>query len=133
MDAETALALEEDEGAVRAFLEENEGCLTADPVVTGQYWVTLRPRSAPQERFYARLAWTRYPHSSPSVLFADAIGGALGSARAWPAIAGYQAPTRICKPFTAEGFAAHTEWVWPTTGNPFLWVVTVLQDDLDNK
>ncbi len=66
-------------------------------------------------------------------LFAEAVGGAVGSARAWPSIPGYQPPSRICKPFTAEGFAAHAEWVWPTTGNGFLWVVTVLQDDLDTK
>jgi hypothetical protein len=133
MDLESRLALEHDESKVVVFLSENGGQMKRDSVVVGLYWLTLRPSSQVAERFYVRLAWTAYPHHAPSVLFADAVGGSLGSSRAWPSIPGYQPPTRICKPFTAEGFAAHAEWVWPTTGNPFLWVVTVLQDDLDTK
>jgi hypothetical protein len=133
MDTETALALADDEIAVNSFLAENGGAMARDPAVPGEYWLTLRPRPSPHEQFYVRVAWTVYPHRAPSVLFADCVGGALGIARAWPSISGYRAPKDICKPFTAEGFALHTEWVWPTSGNPFLWVVTVLQDDLDTK
>ena len=132
MDIESKLALEEHEPAVIAFLADNDGSMEKDGAVEGQYWLTLRPRSAPQERFYVCLRWTVYPHRAASVRFADAIGGPFGM-HAWPAIPGYRAPNDICKPFTAEGFAAHTEWVWQTTGNPFLWTVTVLQDDLDTK
>jgi hypothetical protein len=133
MDLESRLALDEDEPAVLAFVGENGGEIVRDEAAAGLYWLTLRPISQPTDWFYVRLAWAVYPHHAPSVLFAEAVGGAVGSARAWPSIPGYQPPSRICKPFTAEGFAAHAEWVWPTTGNRFLWVVSVLQDDLDTK
>jgi hypothetical protein len=41
-------------------------------------------------------------------------------------------------PFTAEGLALHPEWrtgpdAWTPTPNPYLRVVTQLQDDLDNR
>lgn len=136
-DAETLLNLEDDEAAVREFLAAHDGRLVRDEHDPSVYWVDLRPRSAPAERYYARLAWSSYTHQPPSVTFADAIGGAIGVTRAWPQIPGYRAPVDICKPFTAEGFAVHPEWrtgpsAWPTDGNPFLWVVETLQYDLDH-
>ena len=133
MDAESTLALAADEAAVHAFLADNEGTMETDASVAALYWLTLRPQAVPAEKFFVRLAWTLYPHRPPSVSFADGIGGALGIMHAWPLIAGYRAPGDICKPFTAEGFSLHPEWTWPVSGNPFLWVVTVLQDDFDTK
>ena len=133
MDVESRLALADHEPAVIAFLEENEGALDRDGAVDGQYWLTLRPKSTPQERFYVCLAWSVYPHRPASVRFADAVGGAFGVPHAWPSIPNYRVPNDICKAFTAEGYAAHPEWRWSTDGNPFLWTVTVLQDDLDTK
>lgn len=136
-DAETLLNLEEDEAAVREFLAAHDGRLVRDEGDPSVYWADLRPRSAPTERYYARLAWASYPHQPPSVTFADAIGGATGVAPAWPQIPGYRPPVDICKPFTAEGFALHPEWKtgpsnWPTDGNPFLWVAETVQYDLDH-
>ncbi len=134
MDLESKLSLERDEPAVLAFLEENEGTCKREEGTDGVYWLTLRPKRARAELFYVRVAWSVYPHHAPSVLFRDGAGSPTGSARAWPDIPGYQpGNNRICKPFTAEGMAAHREWRWTSDGNPFLWVVTVLQDDLDTK
>ncbi len=137
VDAETKLNLEEDEVAVRNFLEEHGGRLERDPGGPGVYWATLRPRSMPEEEYYAWLAWSGYPHAPPSVKFANRVGGRLDVTSAWPVAPGFR-PTAfdICKPLTAEGFALHPEWragpeAWPTTGNPFLWVVQTLQHDLD--
>jgi hypothetical protein len=137
-DVETLANLAEDEAAVQAFLEENGGLVDrgeADPSI---YWLTMRPRTEPAERFFARLAWAVYPDAAPSVAFADAVGGNLGAMTSWPIIPGYRAPNDICKPFTAEGYIAHDEWrrgpdTWPTEGNPFLWVAETLQHDLDNN
>lgn len=137
MDLESTLALEENEAAVVAFLGDNGGLLTRDEDDKNRYWLTMRPRSAPEERFYPCLVWSAYPHHPPSVKFADGIGGRLTVTEAWPVITGYRPGNfDICKPFTAEGFAAHPEWqtgleAWKATGNPFLWVVHVLQDDMD--
>jgi len=136
MDEESRLNLEQDVPAVEAFLAENGGTLACDASV---YWLTLRPRSATTERYFARVVWTRYPHQAPSVAFATAVRGDLRVTRAWPNIPGYRVGSfDICRPFTAEGYALHSEWnsgssAWPTVGNPFLWVAQELQFDLDNS
>lgn len=139
MDRESQLALEEDEPAVIEFLERNRGALKPDAQVPGRYWLTMRPKSAPEERYYPVVVWTRYPGTEPSVKFADGIDGSLTTTKAWPVITGYRPGNLdICKPFTLEGFNTHPEWrngseAWKGTGNPFLFVVETLQDDLDNK
>ena len=139
MDLESTLALEEDEPAVVAFLGENGGLLERDENDKSRYWLTMRPRNAPEERFHPCLTWSTYPHHAPSVKFADGVGGSLAATKAWPMIDGYRPGSfDICRPFTAEGFALHPEWqngteAWQATGNPFLWVVHVLQDHLDLK
>lgn len=137
VDAETKLNLEADEAAVGNFLEKHGGRLERDPGEPGIYWATLRPKNTTEEEYYARVAWSCYPHAPPSVKFADHVCGSLNVTSAWPVAPGFR-PTSfdICKPLTAEGFALHPEWhtgpdAWPTTGNPFLWVVQTLQHDLD--
>lgn len=137
VDAETKLNLEADEATVRDFLKEYGGGLVDDSSEPGVYWVTLRPRSASQEEYYARVAWSSYPHSPPSVKFADRIGGNLNATGAWPLIPGYRVTAfDVCKPFTAEAFGWHPEWntgpdAWRSSGNPFLWVVSTMQHDFD--
>lgn len=139
LDLETQLNLTEDEAIVAAFLKENHGCLVRDEEAAGVYWLTMRPRSTPEERYYVRLAWTSYPHEPPSVKFAPSIAGSLTATSAWPTISGYRpASFDICKPFTAEGYNLHPDWrtgpeAWRTSGNPFLYVATTLQYDLDNN
>ncbi len=137
-DAETLLNLEEDEVAVVAFLADSDGRLDRDDGNQAVYWLTLRPHSAPEERYYVWVAWEAYPHSPPSIKFADGIGGSLSAASAWPLIPGYRTGSfDICRPLSREGYELHPEWnhgptAWPTEGNPFLWVVQMLQFHLDN-
>jgi hypothetical protein len=138
-DAETLLNLKEDEVAVAAFLADNGGHLDRDDANHAVYWLTLRPRSAPDQRYYARVAWDAYPHSPPSIKFATGIGGSLSVTSAWPLIPGYRASSfDICRPLSREGYELHPEWkqgptAWPTEGNPFLWVAQTLQFHLDNE
>jgi hypothetical protein len=139
LDAETQLNLAADEAAVEDFLAEHDGSLARDENEDGVYWLTLRPRTAPEERYFARVAWANYPHEAPSVKFATEVGGSLTVTSAWPTIPGYRpASFDICKPFTLEGYGLHPDWRtgpegWRTTGNPFLHVATTLQYDLDNN
>lgn len=138
MDLESSLNLEADEPQVVDFVREHGGDIERDGQQAGVYWLTLHPRSSPNESYYVRLAWQSYPHAAPSVKFADGVRGGLHSTRAWPVIAGYRPGSYdICKPFTAEAFALHPEWrtgpdAWRSEGNPFLWVVGMLQHDVDN-
>jgi len=141
IDEESRLNLNDDRTAVEEFLADFGGELLQRPedVEAGVYWLKLHPRNAPQETYVARLAWTRYPDTAPSVKFADGVGGSLGVVNAWPNCNGYRPGNfDICKPFTAEGFVVHPEWrtgqyAWRTTGNPFLFVVAQLQDDLNHR
>jgi hypothetical protein len=124
--------------AVKEFLEGHNGSVVADERDPAVYWITLHPQSDPEETYVARLVWTRYPHSAPSVLFASSVGGEVGQARYWPIVPGYRPPNDICMPFTAEGLGLHTEWssgpqAWIVQGNPFVRVAQQLQDDLDNR
>jgi hypothetical protein len=138
LDLETRLNLESDVTEVHRLLKEHGGDLASDEQ-PGLYWLTVRPARSPADEYYVRVLWTAYPHEPPSIKFADAVGGSLAATNAWPVIPGYRPSSAdICKPFTAEGFALHPEWMqgpeaWTITGNRFLWVVCVLQDDLDNS
>jgi hypothetical protein len=138
-DDETLLNLQQDEGEVAMFLAERGGALDAGDAGTGVYWITLSPRSARAEPYYAKVAWDAYPFAPPSVKFGDSIRGSLTVNRAWPVIPGYRTGSfDICKPMTKEGYALHPEWAqgstsWVSDGNPFLWVVQEMQFHLDNE
>lgn len=155
MDYESQLRLERHAAAVRAALEAAGGRLVhrvADPEqpdspddpddtdtpvdAPGLYWAVIQPIEPGSAPFVARIQWTVYPDRPPSVLFATEVGGPTTDARAWPAATGYRPPHDICKPFTAEGQGLHGEWVtgphaWPSEGNPFLYVIENLQDDIN--
>jgi hypothetical protein len=137
MDLESQFRLEADQPAVDCLLAEGGGHLVRredDPV--GLYWAAIQPAAVDSAPFTARILWSVYPDRPPSVLFADEIGGQTSTVAAWPAANGYRAPNDICKPFTAEGQALHAEWAagnhrWRTDGNPFLFVIETMQDDID--
>ena len=144
LDAESALNLDDDEAEVVVFLAANRGVLERDDRLpdgvgeAGVYWLMMRPRTAPDERYIVRVAWDSYPYQPPSIKFADRVRGSLTVTGAWPLMTGYR-PTSfdICRPMCKEGYAVHPEWrqgstAWPTEGNPFLWVVQMLQFHLDN-
>lgn len=141
INLESRLALADDTPEVHEFLATVGGELVGgeDPEGDdGVRWVALHPRSALEETFVARLTWTAYPHAPASITFTDGIRGVTGVVAAWPQAPGYRPPNDICMPFTAEGFALHPEWrtgptAWSTQGNPFLWTVTQIQDDLDHR
>jgi hypothetical protein len=144
LDGESALNLAADEVAVAEFLDANGGHLERDdrldePGDPAVYWLAMRPRTAADEEYVARVEWFVYPYNEPSIRFADGVRGALSNVRAWPLITGYRAASfDICRPMTREGYAVHPEWrtgstAWPTEGNPFLWVVQTMQFHLDNE
>lgn len=137
MDVESRLRLDRDLPAVQAELAARGGWLERradDP--PGLYWTVLHPANPDRAPFVVRIAWMVYPDREPSVLFAASVGGGTTDSAAWPAAQGYRAPNDICKPFTAEGQAVHAEWrtgvhAWRADGNPFLYVVQTLLDDID--
>jgi hypothetical protein len=137
VDVESRLRLEADEAEVDRFLTERGGRLVKrhdDPI--GLYWAIFQPTQANIAPLTARILWSVYRDQPPSVLFADGVGGATSAVSSWPAANGYRAPNDVCKPFTAEGQALHTEWAtghhrWRPEGNPFLFVIETMQDDID--
>ena len=144
LDTESRLNLDHDEPEVVAFLRENDGLLERDDHVDeggdpAVYWITVQPSSQRAEKYYIRIHWEAYPYKPPSIKFAEAIRGSLTVTRAWPSITGYRAGSfDICRPMCREGYAVHPEWsegstAWPTEGNPFLWVIAMIQFHLDNN
>ena len=145
MDRMSELRLAADAKEVAAFLRGNGGSLISGWTVRtepgpddepGVYWLKMRPKSVPQDQYVARVAWTRYPGAPPSVTFATKVRGRTDVTNAWPSVAGARPGNfDFCAAFTAEGYKTHPEWAsqhpWPTTGNPFLWVVQVVQGLLD--
>lgn len=138
-DLETQLSLDQDESAACEAASEQGATLEHDETEPHVYWLTMHPRTAPSETFFARIAWRRYPHDPPSVKFADSIGGRLDCTSAWPVIPGYRPSAfDICQPFTAEAYGVHPEWVsgpeaWQARGNPFLWVVSLLLHGMSDQ
>jgi hypothetical protein len=137
--ADTLLTLSADEGAVVALLDSCGGLLLREEADPSAYWVQLHPASAPSEAFYVRLGWIQYPDAAPSIRFHSSIRGRFDLKSAWPVIPGYRIDAwDICKPLSSEGYAVHPEWAqgphaWNSAGNPFLFVVETLQNDLDHR
>lgn len=146
MDYESQLRLERDAAVVAATLEAVGGHLVhrvadsddADGPVDppGLYWAAIQPTEPGLEPFIARVLWSVYPDRPPSLLFATEVGGPTNVTHSWPAANGYRAPNDICKPFTAEGQGLHGEWAtgpnaWRSGGNPFLYVIENVTDDIN--
>ena len=145
LDLESQLNLVRDEADVASFLASHTGGIERDDRLgdgTGDaavYWATVRPRTHPDETYIVRIEWFTYPYEPPSIKFATSVRGSLTEPRAWPVVVGYRPQSLdICRPMCREGFATHPEWnqgstAWPSTGNPFLWVIELVQYHLDNE
>jgi hypothetical protein len=100
---------------------------------------TLASASAPKEHFQARLLWTKYPDEPPSLKFRDPATERLDLPQAWPIARGFRPQSLdACVNWCMEGFALHPEWKtdprfrWNPNGNPLLWILRQLQEELDD-
>ena len=103
-----------------------------------EVFVSLAPAREPNEKFQARLLWTKYPDAPPSLKFRDLATGRLDLPQAWPVGRGFRPQSLdACCNWCAEGFVTHPEWKkdplyqWNASGNPLLWVLRQLQEELD--
>lgn len=103
-----------------------------------EVFATMAPASAPNERFQARLLWNKYPDEAPSLKFRDPATGRLDIPQAWPLVRGFRPQSLdACVNWCIEGFGLHPEWrtdprwKWNSSGNPLLWVLRQLQEELD--
>jgi hypothetical protein len=100
--------------------------------------VMMSSAKASSEEFQARLTWNRYPEEAPSLKFRDPVTGRLDLPQAWPQARGFRPQSLdACVNWCAEGFQLHPEWRndprwrWNPSGNPLLWVLRQLQEELD--
>lgn len=100
--------------------------------------VTMSSAKAPGEAFQARLKWNKYPEQAPSLKFRDPATGRIDLPQAWPQARGFRPQSLdACVNWCAEGFQLHPEWKndsrwrWNPSGNPLLWVLRQLQEELD--
>lgn len=102
--------------------------------------VTISSQKAPEDFYYARLLWCKYPDEAPSLKFQDKTTGRYDVPQAWPEMRGFR-PTSVdaCVNWTKEGFALHPEWngdpnkKWIPKGNMLLKVIRILQSELDEQ
>jgi hypothetical protein len=99
----------------------------------------MSPASEPNERFQARLLWAKYPDEPPSLKFRDPATGRLDLPQTWPIARGFRPQSLdACVNWCLEGFILHPEWKadprfrWNPNGNPLLWVLRQLQEELDD-
>ncbi len=104
-----------------------------------EVFATMSPAGQPCEMYQARLLWTKYPDEAPSLKFRDPLSGRLDLPQAWPIARGFRPQSLdACVNWCAEGFVLHPEWrndsrwKWNSNGNPLLWVLRQLQEELDN-
>src|SRR5688500_7091494 len=103
-----------------------------------EVFVTLAPAREPDEKFQVRLLWTKYPDGPASREFRCPGTGRLDMPQAWPVGRGFRPQNQDgCCNGCAEGFVTHPEWKsdprfqWNACGNPLLWVLRQLQEELD--
>ncbi len=99
---------------------------------------SMRSVKDSDELYQARLLWTIYPDSAPSLKFRDPDTGRLDLPTAWPMVRGFR-PGNLdaCVNYCAEGLVTHQEWAtdpnyrWDPRGNVLLKVLRILQSELD--
>jgi hypothetical protein len=103
-----------------------------------EVFAIMAPVGVPEERFQSRLLWNKYPDEAPSLKFRDPASGRLDMPQAWPVVRGFRPQSLdACVNWCAEGFVLHPEWKtdarwrWNSNGNPLLWVLRQLQEELD--
>ncbi len=103
-----------------------------------EVFATMSSASTPSEHFQARLLWNKYPDEAPSLKFRDPATGRLDVPQAWPVVRGFRPQSLdACVNWCAEGLNLHPEWKtdprwrWNANGNPMLWVLRQLQEELD--
>jgi len=104
-----------------------------------EVFATMSPVTAPGEQFQARFVWSKYPDEAPSLKFREPTSGRLDIPQAWPVVRGFRPQSLdACVNWCSEGFALHPEWrtdprwKWNSSGNPLLWVLRQLQEELDH-
>lgn len=104
-----------------------------------EVWAMMSSKSGTQELFQARLLWGSYPEPPPSLKFREPTTGRLDLPSAWPIVRGFRpASLDACVNWCIEGFNLHPEWkndpnfMWDFRGNPFLKVLRILQEEMDN-
>jgi hypothetical protein len=91
------------------------------------------------ESYTMRIADATYPNDAPSIKCVSPETKRSDDPKAWPKCEGFRPPgtADLCLPISREGFEAHKEWAnsqhaWKSTGNPIWFVLSTLQDLLNN-
>lgn len=111
--------------------------LERDDSVPLGLFVTMYPRSNPDEFFKARLRWSDL-YGPPSLKFIDISTGGDANPKAWPKCYGFRPDSLdACVPWTEEGHKLHPEWqrssanAFPKTDAPIQFALLNLQSSLD--
>jgi hypothetical protein len=94
-----------------------------------------------KERYFFSLVCDDYPDKPPSIKCINPATKEAGDIKAWPNCEGFRPPPTadLCLSISREGLMQiHPEWskdarcAWITTGNPIWYVLSSLQDRLND-
>ena len=119
--------------------EAGRWILERDESVPLGVFVTMHPRSHPEELFVARLRWSDL-YKPPSLKFVDRSSRVDTDPRAWPCCFGFRPGSLdACLPWTKEGQNLHPEWArsaataFPKVDAPLQFALLNVQLSLDNS
>lgn len=92
-----------------------------------------------KEKYCLLLACDDYPEKPPSIKCVRPGTRDPNEVKAWPDCEGFRAPTDLCLSISREGLLQlHPDWskdrryAWETSGNPIWYVLSSLQDRLND-
>jgi hypothetical protein len=93
-----------------------------------------------KEKYCLLLACDDYPEKPPSIKCVTPGTRNSNETKAWPNCEGFRAPTDLCLSISREGLMQlHPDWsrdtryAWTATGNPIWYVLSSLQDRLNDS
>jgi hypothetical protein len=134
------LNLEADLGLIAGVIKEYAWEVQPWPI-TGSAFVVSMASVVDGERYSISLMCDDYPEKPPSIRCVNAAANDPGDLKAWPNCDGFRPPPTadLCLSISREGLTQiHPDWskdaryAWTTDGNPIWYVLSSLQDRLND-
>jgi hypothetical protein len=139
-DVQAQLNLESDLGKLEDEIRERGWVIEPLPITSVEFLVTMKSK-VDAASYTFRIIGKNYPNAAPSIRCVNPTTHSPDDPAAWPRCAGFRPPptSDLCLAISSEGFETHKEWAndsryaWNPTGNPIWFVLSALQDKLNDR
>lgn len=136
---QSRIALEADLQAIAEERARQRWVVEPWPLTSTTFFVTTTS-DIDNEAYMIRLECDNYPTLPPSIKCVNPSSKEPNDPRAWPRCEGFRPTSDLCLNISREGLKQlHPAWDrdpryrWPTTGNPIWYVLSSLQDRLNDR